>query len=242
MEKLAPLEDFLSQQRLLVISPHADDETAGAGGLMARIKEAGGEVFVMVLTVGDLKHYDDRDGNTAASTREVELGNAMNTLGVDDWEICYNDSDIHLRLDHFPRRDLVSKIERDSRLAIDKIKPTILALPAPSFNQDHEVLYKCGITAARPHLASMKPFQRTVLVMDAPQLAWGEYNFHPNFYVNITGSCLEKKLAAYRCHESQLRPDPHQGGVEALRILAESRGRDISVEAAEAYHCMRFVI
>ena len=209
---------------------------------MARIKEAGGEVFVMVFTVGDLKHYDDRDGNTAASTREVELGNAMNTLGVDDWEICYNDSDIHLRLDGFPRRDLVSKIERDSRLAIDKIKPTIMALPAPSFNQDHEVLYKCGITAARPHLASMKPFQRTVLVMDAPQLPWGEHNFHPNFYVDITGSYLGEKLAAYRCHKSQLRPDPHQGGVESLRILAQSRGRDISVEAAEAYHCMRFVI
>jgi LmbE family N-acetylglucosaminyl deacetylase len=241
MEKIPALEDFLSEQRLLVISPHADDETAGAGGLMARVKDAGGEVFVMVLTVGDLNHYDSNEGQTKANTRAEELGRAMETLDVDDWEICYQDSDIHLRLDDIPRRDLVSKIERDSKLAIDRIKPTILALPAPSFNQDHEVLYKCGITASRPHLASMKPFQRTVLVMDAPQLAWGDYDLKPNFYVNITGKYLEKKLAAYRCHESQLRPDPHQGGVDALRILAESRGRDISVTAAEAFHCMRFV-
>jgi LmbE family N-acetylglucosaminyl deacetylase len=240
MEKIPALEDFLSEQRLLVISPHADDETAGAGGLMRRIKEAGGEVYVMVLTVGDLNHYDSNDGKTTAGTRSEELGNAMNVLGVDDWEICYNDSDLHLRLDSIPRRDLVSKIERDSKLAIDKIKPTILALPAPSFNQDHEVLYKAGLTASRPHLASMKPFQRTVLVMDAPQLAWGDVNFKPNFYVNIT-DCLDKKLDAYRCHASQLRPDPHQGGVEALRILAEARGREISVPAAEAYECLRFV-
>lgn len=240
MEKIPALEDFLSEQRLLVISPHADDETAGAGGLMARIKEAGGEVYVMVLTVGDLDHYDKTEGKTAATTRADELANAMNILGVDDWDICYNDSDIHLRLDAIPRRDIVSRIERDSKLAIDKIKPTILALPAPSFNQDHEVLFKAGITAARPHLASMKPFQRTVLIMDAPQLAWGDLNFRPNFYVNIT-DCLEKKLDAYRCHQSQLRPDPHQGGVEALRILAEARGREISVQAAEAYECMRFV-
>jgi len=241
MEKIPALEDFLQNQRLLVISPHADDETAGAGGLMARVKEAGGEVYVMVLTVGDLNHYDEKEGRTLATQRETELGNAMNILGVDDWEICFNDSDIHLRLDNIPRKDIVSRIERDSKLAIDKIKPTILALPAPSFNQDHEVLYKAGITAARPHLASLKPFQRTVLTMDAPQLAWGEYSFRPNFYVNIT-DCLDKKLDAYRCHKSQLRPDPHQGGVEALRILAEARGREISVKAAEAYECMRFVI
>ena len=240
MKKIPSLEDFLSNQRLLVISPHADDETAGAGGLMARVKQAGGEVYVMVLTVGDLNHYDEKEGGTLATQRETELSNAMNILGVDDWEICFNDSDIHLRLDHIPRRDIVSRIERDSKLAIDRIKPTILALPAPSFNQDHEVLYKAGITAARPHLSSLKPFQRTVLTMDAPQLAWGTHSFRPNFYVNVS-DCLDKKLAAYKCHESQLRPDPHQGGVEALRILAEARGREISVKAAEAFECMRFV-
>jgi N-acetylglucosamine malate deacetylase 1 len=241
MEKNPALEEFLSNQRLLVISPHADDETAGAGGLMARIKEAGGEVYVMVLTVGDLNHYDSKDGSTLASQRSVELDNAMKTLGVDDWEICFNDNDYHLRLDKIPRRDIVSRIERDSKLAIDKIKPTILALPAPSFNQDHEILYKAGITASRPHLASMKPFQRMVLTMDAPQLAWGPRPFKPNFYLDIS-DCLEKKIKAFECHKSQLRPDPHQGGSEALKILALSRGREISVNAAEAYECMRFVI
>ncbi|MBF0197361.1 MAG: PIG-L family deacetylase [Planctomycetes bacterium] len=240
MDKSPALEDFLSRQRLLVISPHADDETAGAGGLMLRIKEAGGEVYVMVLTVGDLQHYDSKDEKTFASERSVELGNAMNTLGVDDWEICFNDSDIHLRLDNIPRRDIVSRIERDSKLAIDRIKPTMLALPAPSFNQDHEILYKAGITAARPHLYTLKPFQRCVLTMDAPQLAWGEVNFKPNFYVDIS-HCLDKKIEAFNCHKSQLRPDPHQGGSEALRLLALSRGREISVQAAESYECMRFV-
>jgi N-acetylglucosamine malate deacetylase 1 len=241
MEKNPALEDFLSKQRLLVISPHADDETAGAGGLMARIKEAGGEVYVMVLTVGDLNHYDEKKGNTLATQRSDELANAMKTLGVDDWEICFNDNDYHLRLDKIPRRDIVSRIERDSDLAIDKIKPTILALPAPSFNQDHEILYKAGITASRPHLATLKPFQRMVLTMDAPQLAWGPRPFKPNFYLDIS-DCLDKKIEAYECHKSQMRPDPHQGGSEALRILALSRGREISVNAAEAFECMRFVI
>jgi LmbE family N-acetylglucosaminyl deacetylase len=39
--------------RLLVIAPHPDDETLGAGGLMQRVREAGGQVHVIYLTDGD---------------------------------------------------------------------------------------------------------------------------------------------------------------------------------------------
>ena len=235
------MDRFLSEQRLLVIAPHADDETIGCGGLMAKMKDVGGEVFVQVLTVGDLDHYDGRDGHTQAYTRADELAAAMEVLGVDDFEILINDSRWHLRLDHMPRRDLVNLFERESRLAIDKIKPTMIALPAPSFNQDHEVVFKAGITACRPHLAELKPFQRMVLIADSPQLAWNSETFKPNFYVDITKH-LPAKLEAFSKHESQQRPSPHMGGIESLRLLAEWRGREISVEAAEAYECMRFVV
>ena len=235
------MEDFLAKQRLLVISPHADDETAGAGGLMARVKQAGGEVFVMVVSVGDLDHYDDHAHPVTASRRASELAEAMKTLGVDDHEILLPDEEMHLRLDSIPRRDLVNLIEREGRLATDKTKPTMLVLPAPSFNQDHEAVYLAGLTAARPHLATMKAFQRVVLIADAPQLTWNRKAFKPNFYVDIV-EVLEKKLAAFACHESQQRPDPHQGGIEALRILAESRGREVSITAAEAFECMRLVL
>lgn len=49
-----------SKQRFLVISPHADDESFGCAGTMARIKDLGGEVYVMVCSVGDLQHYDGK--------------------------------------------------------------------------------------------------------------------------------------------------------------------------------------
>ncbi len=39
--------------RLLVIAPHPDDETLGAGGLIRRVKEAGGSVRVVLITSGD---------------------------------------------------------------------------------------------------------------------------------------------------------------------------------------------
>ena len=57
------MDDFLKKQRLLVISPHADDEAYGCAGTIAKIKDLGGEVYIMVKSVGDLKHYDGRGIN-----------------------------------------------------------------------------------------------------------------------------------------------------------------------------------
>jgi LmbE family N-acetylglucosaminyl deacetylase len=236
------VEAFLRSQRLLVVAPHADDEVIGSGGLIAKIKDLGGQVFVQVLTVGHVEHYDgDSNTGVAGDTRYREFQDAMRYLGVDGYEVVFEDGDRHLRLDQVARRDIVERIERTSKLAIDKIRPSMVVIPAPSYNQDHEAVYKAAMTACRPHLASLKPFQRVVLVADAPQLCWNMSSFKPNLYVDIT-KYLEMKLEAFRRHKSQQRPDPHNGGVESLRYLALARGREISVEAAEAYECLRFVV
>jgi LmbE family N-acetylglucosaminyl deacetylase len=236
-------KQFFAKQRLLVVAPHADDETAGAGGLVARVKDAGGKAYVMVMSTGDLLHFDATGRKTKKKTRRDELDAAMKTLGVDDWEIVFEDDRLHLRLETLPRRDIMDQIERRARLSTEKIRPTIIVLPAPSFNQDHEAVYKAGIAACRPHLASIKAFQSFVLVADAPQLAWsGPPAFKPNLYVDISGKFLDLKLKAYACHKSQIRPEPSQAGLGALRVLAETRGREISVAAAEAFECYRFVI
>jgi len=242
------IEEFLSRQTLLVVAPHADDETIQSGGLMQRVKEAGGKVFVLVLSVGNLDHYTGEKGGAhgnariAGNQRIEELGAAMRTLGVDDWEVAIADEQVHLRLDAMPRRDLVNIIERTAQLSTDKIGPSMLVVPAPSFNQDHEAVYDACVTACRPHLASHKSFQQVVLVADAPQLGWGiREPFLPNFYVPLTQSQIDRKIKAYECHASQVRPAPHMGSSEALRNLAATRGMEISVQYAEAYRSLRFV-
>ena len=44
-----------------MITPHADDETYGCAGTMARIKAAGGSVYVVLATAGDVRHYGPRE-------------------------------------------------------------------------------------------------------------------------------------------------------------------------------------
>ncbi|HLW59410.1 MAG TPA: PIG-L deacetylase family protein [bacterium] len=277
------------RQRLLVLAPHADDETFGCGGLMAKVKAEGGEVYVIVASVGDLQHYgvprEGRPGEQApigrggrahragvavhsggtdgergravivgeerangkrlrtlitGAERASELADAMACLRVDGYEVLFTDPETHLRLDAIPRRDLIARIERDARYAIDKVAPTIVILPEISYNQDHEALFKAGFTACRPHLPTSKAFVQMVLSCDAPQLGWNLHAFHPNLYVDITAH-LETKLRAHACHRSQLRPAPHHASLENVERLARLRGAEVSVDAAEAYRCHRLV-
>lgn len=237
---MTPEDSFLAQQRLLVIAPHADDECFGCAGTMARIKHLGGEVYVIVCSVGDLKHYDGTGGLVEGSTREKELGKVMDFLHVDDWDVLYRESDKHLRMDMIPRRDLISKFERDSKLAMDRIKPTILAIPISSYNQDHEAVFRAAFTAARPGVPTIKPFQKMVIGYDNTSLFWSleREKFHPNFYVDIS-DFLEEKLQALSMHSSQMRDSIHHSSVQNVEYIARVRGREVSVDAAEGYMVFR---
>jgi LmbE family N-acetylglucosaminyl deacetylase len=234
------VDALLAKSRLLVIAPHPDDETFGCGGLIAKTVSLGGHVFVMVVSAGDLTHYDEVHRDVKGSTRQEELAASLTVLGVQDYCILYTDTHSHMRLDAIPRRDLVAEIERESPLAIDRIHPDIVVLPAISYNQDHEAVFKAGFTACRPGLPSVRPVVKGVLSCDAPQLAWNWEPFHPNVYVDISAH-LETKLKAHACHKSQLRPAPHHGSLENLKRLARLRGAEVSLEAAEAFYCHRWI-
>lgn len=232
---------FWANQRVLVVAPHADDEAYGCAGTMAKIKTMGGEVFVIVGSVADLRQYNEGRTIVTGHTRTEELRASMAILRVDGYEILFTDGQQHLRLDAVPQRDLINLLEREATFAIDKIHPTVVLLPAPSFNQDHTALFHAGFAACRPHLRTHKPFVSHVLSCDAVQMGWRDAPFHPRLYVDIS-EYLDVKLRALRCHGSQLRAAPDFGSVENVERLARIRGAEIGVEAAEAFECHRVVL
>ena len=197
-------DDLLSRSRILVIAPHPDDETYGCGGLIARARAHGGQVYVMIVSAGDLQHYDEQLSTVTASRRQKELEESMRVLGVEDYCILFTDRHSHMRMDSVPRRDLLEEIERASPLAMDRLHPDMVILPAISYNQDHEAVFKAGFTACRPGMPTVRPVVKVVL-SDAPQLGWNWEPFHPNVYVDIS-DYLEIKLKAHACHVSQARP------------------------------------
>lgn len=235
---------LLGKQRCLVIAPHPDDEAYGCAGTMARLKAEGSEVFVIAVSAGDVHHYNvNQYSFVTGKTRYEEFEAAMKTLEVDDYELVYNDSEIHLKLDALPLKELINLFEKDCRLAIDKIKPTMVVLPAISYNQDHEAVFRAGFTACRPSLPELKPFQKIVLSCDNPAISWSleREKFHPHFYVDIT-DYLDRKLKAVACYHSQVRSRLHHASLENIEWLARVRGREVSVEAAEAFMVHRLLV
>ena len=212
---------------------------------MARIKNLGGEVFVVVASVGDLRHYghEEQFQFVSGQQRKAELGRVMELLQVDDYDILFEQEEVHERLDRLPRRQLIELLERDGRLAMDRLHPTMVAIPAISYNQDHEAVFRAAHTACRPGLPDRKAFQPIVLAYDNTALFWSleREKFHPNFYVDIS-DFLEKKIEAVCLHTSQRRPSIHHSSPENVKHMAYSRGKEVSVEAAEAYMCLRLML
>jgi LmbE family N-acetylglucosaminyl deacetylase len=64
---------------LLVVSPHPDDETLGAGGLIHLCQRQGGNVTVLSLTDGEAACPEVPD---LARVRQAELIGAMGALGI----------------------------------------------------------------------------------------------------------------------------------------------------------------
>ena len=78
--------DFKNES-LLVISPHADDEVLGCGGLMDKIKKSGGSVYALIFNVGSVAQ---KDRTHATALWKKETSNAMKFLKVDDYETVFD--------------------------------------------------------------------------------------------------------------------------------------------------------
>lgn len=230
-------------KRILVVAPHPDDEAIGCGGTILKAVSQGAEVAVLVVSVGDLVRVGDGGQRRTASERELELERVRGFLGVTRTEILKSDEESHLRLDAVPRRDLTALIEREAALSLVNFKPHIVLLPAPSYNQDHEAVCRAGLTACRPHDPSALPVPPVVLLYEYPPNSWclPQERFLPGLYVDV-GAFLERKLEAYGLYLSQARGGLHQNSPENIRHLALLRGREVGVEAAEAFQVMRLLV
>lgn len=237
------IDNAFAARRILVVAPHADDEAIGCGGTILKAVAQGAEVYILVVSVGDLVRVGDGGEKRTATERVHEVEKVRQFLGATKAEVVMTDEHRHMRLDSIPRRDLVAILEREAELSIQKIKPHLVLLPAPSYNQDHEAVCRAGITACRPHDPAALSVPPAVWLYEYPPNSWclPHERFVPNIYVDI-GEHLEGKIDSYLLYESQARAGLHQNSPENIRTLALLRGRETGVMAAEAFQALRFLL
>jgi len=199
----------------LVISPHIDDEVLGCGGILDK------HSFVLECGVDNF-HVVSRD------KRIQELEKAQELLGF-DFEILTN------LVNNYEVPVLIDQLSD----TINRIKPDKIFIPYPSYNQDHQAVYKASLIALRPH--DINFFVKKVLIYEQPHTFLWDHSydlatsFKPNYFVPID---IQKKKKAYSCLESQVRSFRSPTLVEELAAI---RGRQSNSDFAEAFQTIRWV-
>lgn len=195
--------------RTVVIAPHPDDETLGAGGLIASLRQRGCEVTVIAVTDGENCY----PGEDLGPVRPAEQAAALAQLGVDEQ---------HVQRLHLPDSGL-GQCEEALYSALLKRVPAKAHLVAPwtgDFHPDHEV---CGRVALR--------LARSQGLMLTSYFFWTWHRGTPELLVNLplvklplTLGLQAAKRQALLCHASQLHHGDDQPVLPAY--LLEPAWRD----------------
>jgi LmbE family N-acetylglucosaminyl deacetylase len=83
--------DLTRHRPVLILAPHADDETLGCGGLIIQLARAGVPLAVALLTDGARSHVGSREfpAYRLRKIRETELRTALGRLGVSTVDILF---------------------------------------------------------------------------------------------------------------------------------------------------------
>lgn len=223
--------------RVLVAAPHADDETLGVGGTIARLVAEGHEVIVCVFT-GHGPDPHPLGPDSMWSEIRAEAARAHKILGVT--ETIYREIPAAMVADQS-----VYELNKVTAEVMREVAPEVLYAPFPfDLHKDHRELFHSLSITWRPFTETGRRL-RQVFCYEVPSethlnIPYVEQAFTPNVWTDISGS-LATKLAALECFQSQLHPSVDLRSLDTIRALARWRGAQMGVQAAEAFVLVRQV-
>lgn len=207
--------------KVVVVTPHADDETLGVGGTLMKYRFA--SLDIVLVATGSVQH---RDGTVSSSEDRLrEFTAVCNRLEAQPWNLGFPDRLVDMYM---------AKLVNDLDKTFDKIQPTVVFMPAASFHQDHRTTYLACHAALR---LIRHPTVKQVLLYETGEYGWSVEReaFMPNLYVSISQELLEQKCALLAWYVSQGRADPN-----VCRRLAIKRGVECGLDYAEAFRIARW--
>lgn len=214
----------MAGKSVLVIAAHPDDEVIGAGGTIAAHAACGDDVYIAILTEGASVQFPGDVSKVALKKRQAE--EVAELLGARElFTADFPDQ----RLDVTPQLEVNRFVEAVAR----RVNPNIIYTHHfAELNADHRVAYEAAAVAARPF--SLPSFERLLCYTVDTLTHAGQTQPRFNYFSDITET-LELKLRAMQVYETELREYPHPRSLEAMRRMAESRGAQVGLRAAEAF-------
>jgi LmbE family N-acetylglucosaminyl deacetylase len=231
-------------ERAIALFAHPDDPEFLAGGTIAQWTDAGCEVSYVIMTdgrAGDMGLRDDPKPISEAelvARRQQEQRAAGAVLGVRDIVFLdHHDGELMHTLEL--RRQLVREIRKRKPQAALLFDPQRRVMPGYVQHPDHWTSGEAALAALFPLAGSPRAFPELrdegLEAHSVPDL-YLVAAVDPNYQVDITAT-IERKIAAMRCHTSQVA-DPER--VETMmKGMAQAAAGGTGYAYAEAFHFIR---
>ncbi|MBA7611404.1 N-acetyl-alpha-D-glucosaminyl L-malate deacetylase 1 [subsurface metagenome] len=220
--------------QVMVVTPHPDDAEYGVAGTVARWVSEGREVIYVVCTNGDKGASDtDMKPEELARIREGEQMAAASLLGVRE-VIFLRHPDQGLEDTPEFRKELVRLIR------MYRPETVVTADPYRRYvwHRDHRIVGQVILDAVFPYARDRLSYPDLIEEGLYPHkvreiLFWASEN--ANYRSDITDA-FQLKLAALRCHKSQVGHVSPQEMEERLKQRHEMLAEGEDFQLAEAFH------
>ena len=222
---------LINPKKIVVITPHPDDEVLGLGATISRFANMNIEVSILVVSGHLPPLYDQKLFNIT----KIEAEKAFKIMNVANWEFL----EIPATTVHqVPVAELNSKINNFLKLH----NPDWVFIPFPDRHIDHRTIFDSSIVCCRP---IYKNFPRVVLAYETlSETHWNvpgiEHTFVPDLFID-TSNYMKQKEKALNSYKSQIAGNQSRS-VDACMGLAKFRGSQNGCDYAEAFKVVRIVI
>lgn len=218
--------------KILIVSPHPDDETLGAGGSLLKFVEQGHIIYWLNIT--DMKkEYGYSEKNIICRKEEIEKVKELYKI-----KELFNLQMEPANLEKINNRELIQKISE----IINNVKPQMLILPYKNdIHSDHKIVFNAVYASSK---SFRYPFIESVLCMEIlseTDYALPEEAFSPNLYIDIS-EYIEKKIEIMKVYKSEMGVPPFPRSEENIKSLARYRGSSCGTYYAEAFKLLKGII
>lgn len=215
---------------ILVVAPHPDDETLGAGGLLLRARAAGRPIHWLIVTGITTEQGWPAEKVARRETEIDAVAKAFGFAGVHRLDLP------SAKLETLPLGEVIGGIGK----IVNTVKPEVILVPhRGDAHSDHHVVHAAATACAKWF---RYPSVRWTLVYETlSETDAGLFTsdpFLPNIFVDITDQ-LEEKLRITTMFNDEIGEFPFPRSLEAIRALAMTRGAASGTRAAEAFMLLR---
>ncbi len=216
------------KKKILIISPHADDEILGCGGFISKYSKQNYHINVLILTnanKGVPEIYSPEEINTIR--KEANMANKL--IGTN--KIFFENLPA-VNLNNYPFYKITNIIDK----YIKEVNPEIVLIPSGNdIHDDHKLIFKAAKVSMRPNRKSN--LKKILSYEVLSETEWNEEgkSFNPNYFVHLKKSDINNKVKAFLKYKSQVKKFPHPRSKEGIINLSRVRGSQVFKEYAEAF-------